>query len=417
MEPIILVKLKMRKIYKFFLTVFSLLIMLMASIGVLYLVDGKGKLFDSDIEVNGTLSINYVDGKKFEIENSKTIKFTVTNASDNVSYYNISFNQIRGNGTYKIFYDNTLVMEGSLTTIDEVTTDYISIDSKETKNYTLELNNTGDTPLKGYLNIYNQSGKMNTFSDIILKNSPASEQNLTKVGMELAVEDEGLIKSSDDIGVSYYFRGNVENNYVSFSNKLWRIVRINGDGTVRLVLDNAADTLASFYTDENKFQDYEKTNMNTFLENWLEQNIRENIKYVANTKFCYDNNKDTDGNYLASTRIMTNKLPTLNCLGTSVNNNIGLLTIDEVILAGASSNGVNQKYYLYNPDIKNSWFTMSAAKGDDNNLNLFMITQSGGLDLNVSGGLYRNVRPVINLIKNIEMTGDGTKDNPYIIAG
>ena len=47
-----------------------------------------------------------------------------------------------------------------------------------------------------------------------------------------------LASTEDDYGTSYYFRGAVKNNYVEFANKCWRIVRIIGDGSVKLVLHN-----------------------------------------------------------------------------------------------------------------------------------------------------------------------------------
>ena len=47
-----------------------------------------------------------------------------------------------------------------------------------------------------------------------------------------------LASTEDDYGTSYYFRGNVKNNYLEFANKCWRIVRIAGDGTVKLALHN-----------------------------------------------------------------------------------------------------------------------------------------------------------------------------------
>ena len=47
-----------------------------------------------------------------------------------------------------------------------------------------------------------------------------------------------LATTEDDYGTSYYFRGAVKNNYVEFANKCWRIVRIIGDGSVKLVLHN-----------------------------------------------------------------------------------------------------------------------------------------------------------------------------------
>ena len=47
-----------------------------------------------------------------------------------------------------------------------------------------------------------------------------------------------LASTEDDYGTSYYFRGVIKNNYVQFINKCWRIVRINGNGSVKLVLNN-----------------------------------------------------------------------------------------------------------------------------------------------------------------------------------
>ena len=50
--------------------------------------------------------------------------------------------------------------------------------------------------------------------------------------------DNGLYAANDDLGTSYYYRGNVKNNYVYFAHSYWRIVRRNGDGTVRLMFYN-----------------------------------------------------------------------------------------------------------------------------------------------------------------------------------
>ena len=47
-----------------------------------------------------------------------------------------------------------------------------------------------------------------------------------------------LASTEDDYGTSYYFRGDVKNNYVEFANKCWRIVRIGGDNTAKLILHN-----------------------------------------------------------------------------------------------------------------------------------------------------------------------------------
>ena len=48
-------------------------------------------------------------------------------------------------------------------------------------------------------------------------------------------EEDGLYKSEDDDGDSYYYRGAVNNNYVSFAGFIWRIIRRNGDGSIRMI--------------------------------------------------------------------------------------------------------------------------------------------------------------------------------------
>ena len=48
-------------------------------------------------------------------------------------------------------------------------------------------------------------------------------------------ETDGLYMTEDDEGESYYYRGAVKNNYVSFAGFIWRIIRRNGDGSIRMI--------------------------------------------------------------------------------------------------------------------------------------------------------------------------------------
>ena len=59
-----------------------------------------------------------------------------------------------------------------------------------------------------------------------------------RLGSNKNVTEALLASTEDDYGTSYYFRGAVKNNYVQFANKCWKIVRITGDGSVKLVLHN-----------------------------------------------------------------------------------------------------------------------------------------------------------------------------------
>ena len=97
----------------------------------------------------------------------------------------------------------------------------------------------------------------NTLSDcmLVMNNHETSvetaKQNITAKGTpdfsKTATIDEGLFMAEDDDGTSYYYRGAVKNNYVSFAGFIWRIIRRNGDGSVRMIYagKTTSDTSAS----------------------------------------------------------------------------------------------------------------------------------------------------------------------------
>ena len=71
----------------------------------------------------------------------------------------------------------------------------------------------------------------------------------------------GIYKSEDDLGNSYYFRGNVTNNYVYFAKNWWQIIRINGDGTIRMIYtSNPNDSNANQYISKSRFNNNDNDN-------------------------------------------------------------------------------------------------------------------------------------------------------------
>ena len=69
----------------------------------------------------------------------------------------------------------------------------------------------------------------------------------------------GIYEAEDDLGTSYYFRGNIDNNYVYFAKNWWQIIRINGDGTIRMIYTgNPNDS----YADQNISLSYYNQNYN-----------------------------------------------------------------------------------------------------------------------------------------------------------
>ena len=176
-----------------------------------------------------------------------------------------------------------------------------------------------------------------------LRDNNTLKTPITTPGAAISTADEALLASAeDDYGTSYYFRGAVTNNYVEFANKCWRIVRVGGDGSVKLILHNdnptgvanpcdAANNSASaafarysgttytskFNTNYNdnayvgfKYGtvgagDYALTHANTNkstiltnLEAWYEKNNLKNYeKVIADTVWCNDKTNVTDTTY------------------------------------------------------------------------------------------------------------------------
>ena len=93
-----------------------------------------------------------------------------------------------------------------------------------------------------------------------------------------------ICNASDTYGTSYYYRGNVTNNYVLFANKYWRIVRINGDGTVRVIYDGT-----SAHTNGEASEDRQigKSSYNNY---WKKDNVQDSAKsslYLDNASIGY----------------------------------------------------------------------------------------------------------------------------------
>ncbi len=69
--------------------------------------------------------------------------------------------------------------------------------------------------------------------DSIIDSSNGTRMNFD----DPATTDEGVFEMEDDYGTSYYFRGAVTNNYVKFAGFYWRIIRVNGDRSLRIIYD------------------------------------------------------------------------------------------------------------------------------------------------------------------------------------
>ena len=289
--------------------------------------------------------------------------------------------------------------------------------------------------------------------------------------LEYASNGDGLFEKDG----THFFRGNVKNNYVQFAGQTWRIVRINEDGTIRLVTNDSIglskfnesyndNAYVGFMYGQAGSTNYNLTHANTnsstvkqYLDSWFESNLQLHSAALADSGFCADRSLYTQNGYdvldtsaVSDTTQLTIKdtglgystkntmygsfyriyhgEPTYKCVNendlfsvSKENGNgaltypIGLLTASDVLFAAGDFSTSNNNYYLYLSG--KPWWTMSPY---------MYVTYEGEVRSTVVAGvdgIYHrhvsdeiHVRPVINLVSNVTIVkGNGTASNPYVI--
>ena len=201
--------------------------------------------------VDSGLSINYLKGNKIKVDNTaENYSFSVSNNTEEVIRYYIYLDEILTNKqtiTYDLIEKNDRlhITNNKITAEDADLASFIDISPKETHSYELNIYEEEKLHVKAVLKVGIEDSKEEYFATTIINDNKIEKEAKTKIGSEVATNAEGLIELNDEKGISYYFRGKVENNYVLFANMLWRIVKINSDGSIKLVLNDYIDTLVS----------------------------------------------------------------------------------------------------------------------------------------------------------------------------
>ncbi len=308
--------------------------------------------------------------------------------------------------------------------------------------------------------------------------------NIGEVSQEISTESDGggaYILASENAptnsttdwtnngtGITYYYTGN-PNNWVQFGGFWWRIIRINGDGSIRMIYQgtsaNTTGTGTHIQTgafnnsfNNNAYVGYmftrgqvhgtgSSSTIKGVLDEWYSNNLATNYgQYIdGNAGFCGDRTPSTSSStsngsggtgttethYGAYIRLVRNNNPSLQCSdsadiyttsGSSTGNGalinpIGLISADEVVLAGIPwyENGSNTNNYLYTGQ---AYWTMSPYyfNSSDDIASVFYVSGNG---LRWTGVLYlpSGVRPVINLKADTLISGSGTTTDPFTVVG
>ena len=427
--------------YKRLLAIIFVLLIALSAVGVSFAVY-KSETDDENatlVQTDEYLSINYLDGKNFDLKellpgDTYSKKISITNVSNVSTYLTIGIMDInKTSDNLKLIVidsDNKTVYDKLITNIDVEVVKGIDLGVGKTLSYTIMVKNEGNTSCEFYANIlaYKEIIKQEskTFKDTILENSRVKELD-SEVISSTSEEDEGLIRTQDDNGTTYVFRGNVTNNNVNFGGFNWKIVRINGDSTIRLISVTPLDSQIAYNDDSEVTEDYaskleyKNSKVKEQLDSFLSSNLQENAKYIVESTFCEDTavyTEENDTTILGSyNRVYTENKPSLTCAGNKLKEKIGLLTVDEVVLAGAYQNTSNNNFYLITNMVNGSWWTMSGSQiiKKNNVVDAISVNKDGSLNYEKKISTPMYVRPVINLDSNTTVSGTGTVDDPYMI--
>lgn len=228
----------------------------------------------------------------------------------------------------------------------------------------------------------------------------------------LVTDGAGLYKINNE----YIYRGEYPNNYVKFNNEIWRIVKINDDGSIKLIsmskkLDKT--TWDNRYNNEKRGNtgknDFKISRILEELKKSYEENkyvSKENKELLIKENWCIG--KTTEGN----TQIENLNL----CNDIYEDLYIGLLSIDEILIPSLDENCKNIfdgacTNYNYFTEINVGW-TLTASQ---DNTNIVFLGNQGSIAMKTASAM-NNIRPVININPDtLYKSGDGTEKTPYII--
>ncbi|MBQ6687357.1 MAG: hypothetical protein IJN03_02405 [Bacilli bacterium] len=438
--------------------------------------------YEFTVTNNCTTGVDYHINLESVGEESTAIKASSLKAVIDQNTPKRLYDYVGAEPTFSGAYESYTLLYGTLASASDETTE-------DTVTYKLRIWIDADAPISEQNKSFRSkisvsvgqhiTSQGNTLASLILDD--AEENNYLKnetpnFGTATVDGEYGLYSAEDDYGTSYYFRGDVTNNYVQlgswkeaneiyysngwtnsksdtldaciaggnvnypalpcskFGNEIndpmyWRIVRINGDGTIRLVYDGVeAKENGLHHSAIIKNTAYGNSSGYTYMDNdvktdsvvkaeidaWYNRNLYADYnKYIADRIFCNNQYIDTANPSLVCTEDES-KYSVDGSYGNGLlTHPLGLLTVDEVVMSGSNYIEKNNSY-LYR-GVSSGW-TMTKYE------NNYVFTEfqpeyrtSTGAAGDESARFY-GPRPVINIKADVLFGGNGTIDSPYQIV-
>ena len=392
----------------------------------------------------------------------------------------------------------TLVSGATISSNGTLTTQNISITGKY-YNLTIPQTSIEGKAFTGKIYVTNHSCSTSEPAYITLLKAYGGKGSITELPDSAfenvtTANDKGMYKKADDLGTSYYYRGALNNNWVKFGKEgnkdiYWRIIRINGDGSIRMIYTGTTDpsedtsvknsngvymtgtgtqiNTSAFNGSSNKseyvgYQYIEglqhgygecngtsasctvngKTVYNSTIKQAIDKwyagtTLKDNALVSENQIFCNDRSASSTQRaawtstgatyyYGAHGRLINKNEPQLICpeesdkftsKESSIGNKaltypVGLITADEVAMAGGKWAIDNRSYYLYT----NQYYWLgSPFHFISSSATEFIVYSSGSLNITYVDDTY-GARPVVSLSSKAKLSGNGTYSKPYTVS-
>lgn len=274
-----------------------------------------------------------------------------------------------------------------------------------------------DQDCSGYVEV-TKVGKEYSYTPFLVCKGNYEPKYLTDIVKESKQDEYG--NGVYEMGGEYVYRGDDVKNYVSFNNQLWRIVKVDSEGDIKLVLANYTEDTYSwddaYNSDEKQYfgitTDYLHTSIRKSLNDYYKTNFDKDAKAkIVSKNLCvgkYDVDDETTDAFNVEKE----------CSIIKENEVIGLLVPTDYKNASLDSGCIyldnyecGNRNYLSNDEEFNSWLLNSTSKDTYNVLSLY----NSEIQLSRASNLNR-LNYVVNISsKSIVAYGKGTHSNPYII--
>ena len=363
--------------------------------------------------------------------------------------------------------------------------------------------------------------------ETILANNGGAASMTTLTSTDFAnvttASDKGMYKAQDDLGTSYYFRGAVDNNWIKYGkytkdtyytydgdynyslvsscdgldncfkiaskgdDMYWRIIRINGDNSIRMIYAgtyapnantkvtltesgnfdadgnliggqktavgnskfnqnyDSAEYVGYMYTIGEQHGTSQSSTIKTYLEDWYANytDLNKIGTKITDQIYCNDRTASTNSSgatgeisswasmgtdyyYGAHNRIWgdgSKSNPILTCANandkfstTTTKGNgklsypVGLITADEVNMAGVNNYLNNKSYYLYT----GKWYWLGSPFNFESDCTAVFMVDKDSLTYDFFFQ-DQGVRGVVSLSSDAKLLGSGTYDDVYIV--